>query len=63
MLAHAHNLGDNSNLGPINTEDFRQFLQIDGSSFTYAEDSISQPGHTQIPKLFVKERFPKLCGK
>lgn len=45
MLAHAHNLGDNSNLGPINTEDLRQFLQIDGSSFTYAEYGIPQPGH------------------
>jgi hypothetical protein len=62
MLTHTHDLGDNLNLRPIDTKDFRQFLEVDGCRFTYTEDRVTQPRHAQIPELFVEERFAELSS-
>lgn len=64
MLTHAHNLGNDGNLGPLNTKNFSQFLEVYCSSFAYAEYGVPQPGHAQVPELLVEKWFPQLrCEK
>lgn len=64
MLTHADDLGNDGDLCPLNTKDFGQFLEIYGRGFAYAEYGVSQPGHAQVSKLLVEERFPQLgCEK
>lgn len=60
MLTHTHDLGDDGNLGPLDTENLGQFLEVYGGSFADAEYGIPQPGHAQVPELLVEKRFPQL---
>lgn len=61
MLPHTHDLRDNLNLRPLDAEDVCQFLEVDGCRFAYTKDRVTQPGHAQVPELFVEERFSELC--
>jgi hypothetical protein len=64
MLAHAYDLGNDGDLGPLDTKNLSQFLEIYSSGFAYAEYGVSQPGHAQVSKLLVEKRFPQLrCEK
>ena len=48
MLAHGHNFRDNGVARPFNSEHFRKLFEILGCSFSYREDSITEPAHTQL---------------
>lgn len=63
MLAHGHNLGNNRLVGPFNTEDFGELLQVLGGGFTDGENSVAQPAHAQAAELLVKELDAKLRGE
>jgi len=60
VLAHLDDLRQNRSLGPIDTENVGQLFQVDGGRLSYAEDGISQPGHTEASELFVKELHSQL---
>lgn len=60
MLAHGHNLGDNGIVGPLDTENFGQFLQVLRRSFSDRKNSVTEPAHAQAAELLVKELDAKL---
>ena len=41
MLTHAYDLGNDGNLGPLDTKDFGQLLEVCSSGFTYAEYGVA----------------------
>lgn len=63
MLAHRHNLGNDCLVGPFNTEDFSELLQVLGRRFTDGENSVAQPAHAQAAKLLVEELYAELRGE
>lgn len=63
MLAHAHYFRYNGDLGPFDTEDLRELFQVYGGCFSDTVDSVAEPRHTQVSKLFIEEGFSELIGK
>jgi hypothetical protein len=60
MLTHGHDLGDNGIIGPLDTENFSEFLQVLSGRFTDREDGIAEPAHAQAAKLLVEELHAEL---
>lgn len=63
MLTHGHDLGDDCLVGPFNTENFCELLQVLSRSLTNGENGVTQPAHAQAAKLLVEELDAKLRGK
>lgn len=63
MLAHGHDLGDDGLVGPLNTEDLCELLQVLGRSLADGENSVAEPAHAQTAELFVKELDAELRSK
>lgn len=63
MLPHGHHLGDNGFLGPLDTEDLCELLQVLSSSFSDREDGIAQPSHAKITQLLIEELDAQLAGE
>lgn len=63
VVAHSHNLGDDSLTGPLDTKDLSKFLQVVSSRFTDGEDCISKPAHAQVTELLVEKLDTKLAGQ
>lgn len=63
VVAHSHNLGDDSLTGPLNTKDLSKLLQVVSSRFTNGENCISKPAHTQVAELLVEKLDTKLAGQ
>lgn len=60
MLAHCHDLGDDSLVSPFNTKYLCELLQILSRRLTDRKDGVTQPTHAQTAKLLVKELDTKL---
>jgi hypothetical protein len=63
MLTHGHDLGDNCLVGPLNTENLRELLQVLGRSLTDGENGVTEPAHAQAAELLVEELDAELRGK
>jgi len=63
MLAHGHDLGDDCFVGPLNTENLRELLQILSRSLANGENGITEPAHAQAAELLVEELDAELRGK
>jgi len=63
VVAHSHNLRDDSLTGPLNTKDLSKLLQVVSSRFTNGENCISKPAHTQVAELLVEKLDTKLAGQ
>lgn len=63
MLAHCHDLGDDRFVGPFNTEDFSELLQVLCRGFTDRKHSVTQPAHAQAAELLIKELDAELRGE
>ena len=61
MLAHYHDLRDYGIAGPIHPEDFGQLLQILSRSFSYREDGVSEPAHTEVTELLIEKVYAELA--
>ena len=60
MLSHCHDLGDDSIICPLYTEDLCELLQILGGGLTDRENGISQPAHAKAAQFLVEEVHTQL---
>ena len=63
MLAHGHNLGNDSFASPFNAENIREFLEVLSSGFPYRKDGIPEPAHAKRTQLLVKEFNAELTSE
>jgi hypothetical protein len=63
VLAHGHDLGDNRLVGPLNTENLGELLQVLCRGLTDRENGVAQPAHAQAAELLIEELDAKLRGK
>ena len=62
-MTHRHDLGNDCLVGPFNTENLGELLQVLGRSLTDGENSVTELAHTQTAELLVEELDAELRGK
>lgn len=55
VFAHRQHSRDNSRLCPLDTEDIRQFLEVDRRRLANGEHRVAQPVHAQCAKLVIEK--------
>lgn len=63
MLAHGHDFGYDGIVGPFDTKDLGELLEVLGGSLTDREDSVAKPAHTETAQLLVEEFDAELRGE
>lgn len=63
MLAHGHDLRDDSFAGPLYAKYFSELFEVLSGCLSYREDSVTKPAHAEIAKLLIEEFHTKLARK
>ena len=63
MLPHGHNLGDNGVIGPFHSKYLCELPKVLSGRFSNRENSVTEPSHAKVAKLFVEELNSELTGK